>query len=437
MAYFLYNFIMTAVFIACLPLLPFLYLLGKRFHEGLAERFGFYGRAKFDSVAAAKPVWIHAASVGEVLSASHLARELKQRSPARKIIVSTFTATGNRIARQMAFADLVLFLPLDVLWIIRRTYARIDPSVLIIVETEIWPNLLREAYRRGVPTLLLSGRLSARSLRRYSLLATFFRRVIRYFTALGMQSEEDHDRIVQLGAAAERVSVVGNLKHAARGGHAAASSSKRLQIKREADRRGGHWLVVGRSPRGEEAVLIEVFIALKRHFPHLQMVLAPRHPQRFAEVERLLKTAGLPFEKKSQVNGRIDFQADVMLVDTIGDLQDFYAAGDVAFVGGSLVDGGGHNLLEPGRFAPPVLFGPYMTNFKSLAREMTAKGGRHEVKEREELIREVKILLTDSEKRKSMGKKAYEVAADDHGVVERSLALAAGYLSASEGSPDS
>ncbi|MBI2530979.1 MAG: 3-deoxy-D-manno-octulosonic acid transferase [Deltaproteobacteria bacterium] len=430
MAYFLYNFIVTAVFIACLPLLPLLYLLGKRFHEGLAERFGFYDRGKIISVAGKSPVWIHAASVGEVRAASHLVRELKQRSPARKIIVSTFTATGNRIAREMAFADLVLFLPLDVLWIVRRTYARIDPSVLIIVETEIWPNLLREAYRRGVPTLLLSGRLSARSLRRYSLLATFFRRVIQYFTALGMQSEEDHDRIVKLGAAAERVSVVGNLKHAARDGRAAGSSSKRLQTEREADRRGGHWLVVGSSHRGEEAILIEAFITLKRHFPHLQMVLAPRHPQRFAEVERLLKTAGLPFEKKSQVNGRIDFQADVMLVDTIGDLQDFYAAGDVAFVGGSLVDGGGHNLLEPARFAKPVLFGPYMTNFKSLAREMTAKGGGIEVKETEELIREVTILLTDSEKRKSMGKKAYEVAADDRGVVERSLALAARYLSA-------
>jgi len=429
MVYLLYNCICALAFLLFLPVLPLFFLMGWRFYEGLGERLGFYPGAKFVPLDGARPVWIHAASVGEVRSAAQLARELKRRSPARKIVVSTFTATGNRIARQMGFADVLLFLPLDLLWVVRRAFARIDPSVLIVIETEIWPNLLREAYRKGIPALLLSGRLTARSLRRYSWFAAFFRRVIGHFTALGMQTEEDRDRIVKLGAPADHVAVVGSLKHAAGGGAGAGDAGELFQAGSETDRNGRHWLVVGSSHRGEEEILIDVFISLKQSFPLLQMVLAPRHPQRFAEVERLLKAAGLQFEKKSRVNGRIDFDSDVMLVDTIGDLQAFYAAGDVAFVGGSLIDAGGHNLLEPARFAKPVLFGPHMTNFTADAAAMKRQGGGIEVGGREELIRAVTTLLADAEKRKTMGGKAREVAADDRGVLERSVGLASRYLS--------
>jgi 3-deoxy-D-manno-octulosonic-acid transferase len=428
MAYFFYNCITAAVFIVFLPVLPVFYLLGKRFHEGLAERLGFYPKAKFGLLAGSRPVWIHAASVGEVRAASHLAREIKRRCPVRKIVVSTFTATGNQSAREMGFADLVLFLPLDLLWIVRRALARIDPAVLIIIETEIWPNLLREASRRGIPALLLSGRLSARAWRKYSWFGGFFRHVVGYFTAIGMQSKQDRERIVRLGAPANRVSIVGNLKHAFRDGQGAPAFGNRNQAQSGGNHNESLWLVAGSSHRGEEEMLIEAFMFLKARFPRLRLVLAPRHPQRFDEVERLLKAAGLLFEKKSQVNGRLDFQTEVMFVDTLGDLPDFYAAGDVAFVGGSFVDAGGHNLLEPARFAKPVIFGPHMANFKSLAKEMAARGGGIEVRGKEELIRAMTILLTDSEKRKSMGQKAFEVAADDHGVLERSFAVAARYL---------
>lgn len=427
MVYFFYNCALSAAFIVFLPLLPIFYLLGKKFHEGLAERFAVYGKAKTAALGGAGRVWIHAASVGEVRSAAHLAQELKRRAPARKIVVSTFTATGNRIARKLDFADLVIILPLDLRWVVRRALARIDPAALIIIETEIWPNLLREAYLKGVPVLLLSGRLSVRAWRRYSWFAGFFRRVLAHFTAIGMQSNEDRDRIVKLGAPANRVSVVGNLKRAFSEDQRAPVPLMGTALERDPDR-CAYWLVVGSSHRGEEEILIDAFTTLKRRFPRLQLVLAPRHPERFAEVEKLLKAAGLQFAKKSEVNGLLDFQTDVMFVDTIGDLQEFYAAGDVAFVGGSLVDAGGHNLLEPARFAKPVLFGPHMTNFRSVAQEMRANGGGIEVRGREELICEMTMLLTDNDKRKSIGKKAYEVAAGDRGVLQRNFDLAARYL---------
>jgi 3-deoxy-D-manno-octulosonic-acid transferase len=299
---------------------------------------------------------------------------------------------------------------------------------LIIIETEIWPNLLREASRKGIPSLLLSGRLSARAWRKYSWFGGFFRQVVASFTAIGMQSKQDRERIVRLGAPANRVSVVGNLKHVFSGGQGALAVRNRDEAPPRVHHSDRLWLVAGSSHRGEEEILIEAFMFLRARFPRVRLVLAPRHPQRFAEVEKLLKTAGLLFEKKSQVNGRLDFETEVMLVDTLGDLPDYYAAGDVAFVGGSLVEAGGHNLLEPARFAKPVIFGPHMTNFKSLAKEMAARGGGIEVRGKDDLIRALTLLLTDSEKRKSMGKKAFTVAADDHGVLERTFAVAERYL---------
>ncbi len=396
---------------------------GQRFRDGLAQRLGFYSRAAIRSVAGARPVWIHAASVGEARCAAQLARELKRRSQAKKIILSTFTSSGNRIARAIGAADLVLFLPLDPLWIVRRALKRFDPSVVIVIETEIWPNLLREAHRRGIPTLLLSGRLSERSYRRYSLFRGFFRRVVGYFTVIGMQSPEERERIIRLGATANRVTVVGSLKY--------------VTAKADINKRGyggfrnpgeNPLLVVGSSHRGEEEILIEVFFSLKRRFPKLKMVLAPRHPERFPEVEKLLKRSGLAFDKKSAINGQLNFTKDVMFLDTIGDLGDFYAIGDIAFVGGSLVEAGGHNLLEPARQGKPILFGPHMTNFSPLAAEFKQKGGAIEVQGKEELIQEITTLLEDAAKRQAMGEKAYEIAADDRGVLKLNVALAERYL---------
>jgi 3-deoxy-D-manno-octulosonic-acid transferase len=417
--YFLYNLALSAAFAVTLPLLPILWLLGKAYRAGLSQRLGYYSQREIGAVAGTRPVWIHASSVGEVRSAHHLIGELKRISPTRKIVLSTFTATGNRIAKDLGAADVVLFLPLDVWWTVRRAFAKIEPSLLILIETEIWPNLLREAHQRGIPTLLLSGRLSGRALKQYALLGRFFRQVTRCFTALGMQSSEDADRIKKLGAEASKVAVTGSLKH--------ASGIGRRFVENQAPR-DNLLLIVGSSHRGEEEVLLQVFVSLKRQFPNLQMVLAPRHPQRFAEVEKLLNKSGLRFEKKSRVNGRMGFDHDIMFLDTLGELQNFYAIGDVAFVGGSLVDAGGHNLLEPACFGKPVLFGPYMTNFRALAAEMKQKGGGIEVRGADDLIREIGGLLGDPQRRKRVGEKAYAVAADDRGVLQRSIDLVARYL---------
>jgi 3-deoxy-D-manno-octulosonic-acid transferase len=415
--YFLYNAGLTAGFVLAVPFFPLVWFLGERFRTGLLQRLGWYSRPVKKVVGADRPIWIHAASVGEVICAARFAQELKKRFPERKVIISTFTSAGNHFARRSSVADLVIFLPLDLLWSVRRALKRFDPSLVVILETEIWPNLIREVYRRGIPCLLLSGRISTRAFVRYFRLRSFFRNVIQKFTFMGMQTEEDARRAVELGGQAARIAVTGSLKRATseRDGHAEPRAC------------GRHLLVVGSSHRGEEEILLKVFVSLKNRYPDLQMVLAPRHPQRFDEVEKLLRTRGMAYEKKSRNNSRL-FEKDILFLDTLGDLPDFYAIGDVAFVGGSLVEAGGHNLLEPARFGKPVLFGPHTENVAAVAAEMKNQGAGIEVQGSEDLIEEISALLSNPEKCRTMGEKGYQIAGDDRQVLENSVALACRYL---------
>jgi 3-deoxy-D-manno-octulosonic-acid transferase len=296
------------------------------------------------------------------------------------------------------------------------------------LETEIWPNMLRLAHRRGVPTLLLSGRLSLRSFNKYNLLSWFFRDVLRNFTFIGMQTEDDANRAQQLGVNPLRVTVTGNVKLA--GSANGPEPQKEALDWADVKNNSPAWrvLVAGSSHRGEEEILLDVYRRLKQRFPDFKMVLAPRHPQRFAEVERLLKASGLAFEKKSRTNGHNFLLPDLLLLDTLGELATFYAAGDIAFVGGSLVDVGGHNVLEPARVRRPILFGPYMANFAALACEMKKRGGAIEVRGAEDLISAITELLNNANKRVAMGEAAYQVATDGGRTGKRTFEVLVRYL---------
>jgi 3-deoxy-D-manno-octulosonic-acid transferase len=419
--YLLYNFALVALFLAALPFAPLVLLCGARYREGLAQRFGFYPNAARQALASTRPLWIHAASVGEVRSAEPLVRELKARAPERKLLLSTFTATGNRIARQIPGVDAAIYLPLDLSWIVRRALRAFDPAMLVIIETEIWPNLLRVAFRRGVPIVLLSGRLSEKSLARYGMLRGFFRRVLDFFTAFGMQSAGDAARITALGAAEKKVSIVGSLKFAV----GSDQDWRKIAASKDPARR---LLVAGSSHRGEEEILLEAFRLARARFPELLLVLAPRHPERFAEVEKLLIGSPFVFRRKTRVVAEQYFSQDVLLLDTVGELPEFFAAGDIAFVGGSLVDSGGHNVLEPARFQKPILFGPHMSNFKSVAEDLKRTGAAIEVRDAEELARALMALLSDAAERRRMGERAARVAGANSAALARNFDLAQRYL---------
>lgn len=422
MWYLLYNLALGVAFVATLPALPLLFLLGTHYRSGFAQRLGFYPEATRRSLASTRPVWIHAASMGEVRSAEPLVREFKARAPERKVLVSTFTATGNRIARQISGVDAAIFLPLDFPWSVRRALNTFEPSLLVIVETEIWPNLLRAAFKRGIPTVLLSGRLSEKAFVRYSRLSGFFRRVLNFFTCLGMQSPADAARIENLGAVASKVTVVGSLKFAAR---PLDSAWEKITSAKDPARQ---LIVAGSSHRGEEEILIEAYMSARARFPGLSLVLAPRHPERFAEVERLLLKTAVNFQRKTRITAKEYFAHDILLLDTVGDLPGFFAAADIAFIGGSLVDGGGHNLLEPARLRKPILFGPYMSNFRSIADEMKRNGAAVEVRDAVDLSRVLIHLLKDSDQLRLMGERAARVAGANRDALMLNFKLAERYL---------
>src|SRR5918994_7832216 len=422
MAYLVYNVLITLAFLITLPFTPLLLLRGERLWAGLGQRLGRYPTNPTISSKSPRPLWIHAASVGEVRSVRALSEQLRRRFPERAIVLSTLTHTGNLIARQNPAIDRVFYLPLDLWWTARRALAIFDPAVLIFVETEIWPNLLRHAHHQGVPTLLLSGRVSEKSFRNYSRFDWFFRRVFRLLIACGMQSEVDRQRIISLGTAPNRVSISGNLKQTVSTDRALSGDSDKKKPT------GNSIWVVGSSHRGEEEIVCAAFKLLKQRFWELRMVLAPRHPQRFLEVEKLLALSGLSFEKKSRIEGKWDFRQDILFLDTLGDLESFYAEADFAFVGGSLIDAGGHNLLEPARFGKPVLFGPFTSNVRLLAEKLKQNGGGFEVRNAGDLVREIIALLIDPQKRRLAGDKAYEVAAGDNTAIDKTLKIVATYL---------
>lgn len=428
MVYWLYNLFLTVMLIVALPFLPFFFLFGERFRRGFCQRFAVYPRAVREAVAGSRPIWIHAVSVGEVLSATHLARQLKVTFPGRKILLSTFTVTGCAIAQQAGAGDTVMYFPLDHPWVVRRALKLFDPSLLIFLETEIWPNFLRLSHQKGIPTLLLSGRISPRAFRHYLYFRLFFSKVVQRFTAMGMQSAEDAERMVRLGVEPQKVFVTGSLKHAAWKGNGKKDEARAKAPAAVEKNDARQVLIAGSTHPGEEEILLEVFLNLKSRFPSLLMILAPRHPHRFPEVERLLKTRGVRYEKRSQMNGRQIESTDVVFLDTLGELPELYSVADIAFIGGSLVDAGGHNLMEPARFHKPILFGPYMTNFADITEEMKRMGGGIEVHSKEDLAREIAGLLTDRARAEKMGGLAYGVVERDRGVVNQTINLVSRYL---------
>jgi len=424
MLYWIYNAALTVALVPAAFFLPVIALMGDRFRSGLPERCGIYRRSLRAALAGSRPLWIHAASVGEVLAAKELIVSIKARFPGRKIVLSTFTTTGRDLARQSAGADACILLPLDHPWFVKRALTALDPAGLILLETELWPNLLRLCYRRGVPIVLLSGRLSPASFRRYFRLRAFFSRVVRSISAIGMQTEEDAERIERLGADRQRVSITGNLKRAVRPyGSGPKTHAGGLALKRS---EAGAILVAGSTHRGEDEILLDAFRELKKKFPALLLVLAPRHPQRFADVERLLKDGGVRYVKRTEMNGQPI--ADVLFLNTLGELPEFYAIGDLAFVGGSLVAAGGHNVLEPARCRKPVFFGPFTANFSRIVKELKLCGGEIEVAGKDDLVREMTRLLSDPAEARKVGESAYTIARGDRKVVEGSMDLVSRYF---------
>jgi 3-deoxy-D-manno-octulosonic-acid transferase len=379
---------------------------------------GFFQNLPFDG-----PIWVHAASVGEVLCSIPLLKKIKNELPGLKIVLTTMTSTGKETAKtRLSEADEILFVPIDHPLIIRRTIEKVRPGLLLIAETELWPNLLRSCGRKGIPVVLFNGRISQKSFQRYLLLKFFFKECLKYVSLFLMQTEEDRRRIIEIGGEPQKTRTVGNLKfdqtlpsftQGAMGGVGKAIGLHgREKI-----------FIAGSTHSGEEEVLIALYKELKKMDPHLVFILAPRHLERLEEVEGVLKKESLSWRRKTSLSlgaGRPDQEwPGVILLDTMGELMSFYSLGSLVFVGGSLVPVGGHNPLEPLFFKKCVLFGPYMFNFQDITSRLIETGGAIQVSGKEDLLLQSKRLLFNDGARKEVGEKGYQFLQEHQGATQR------------------
>ena len=379
----------------------------------LGERFGLGRRLAMPSI------WLHAVSVGEVSAAAALVRALHARHPDVPLVLTTATPTGRAQAATLFGADVeVRFLPYDTAGSVRRFLARIRPLAAIIMETELWPNLLHECGRRGVPVVFASARLAARSVPRYRRFGTLFSAGLRN-AWVAAQSSADADRFIALGADPARTRVVGNLKFDMRLGEAVAENGRELRRRYLGAR--PVW-TAGSTHEGEEELVLGAHAVLERAVRGALLVLVPRHPQRFAGVAALLERRGLVFDRRGR-SETVRPEAQVLLLDTMGELTAFYAASDVAFVGGSLVPVGGHNLLEPAALGVPVITGTHTQNGPEIARLLIEAGGALEVADGVALAAAAGRLLADPALRERMGESARSFVEAHRGSLARLLAL--------------
>jgi 3-deoxy-D-manno-octulosonic-acid transferase len=449
--YFIYSFLMGT---AALLLLPYWLIKGLRqgkYLSNLGERLGFSLGALHKLPAdRAGAIWIHAVSVGELLSSIGLAKRLKEAYPDRPLVVSTTTITGQSLARErMHFADAVFYFPLDWSFCVRRVLRAVRPAIVVVLETEIWPNFLREATRRNIPVLFVSGRISDGSFTRYQryfarvgfFLRPLLRSALANASAFLMQSEKDAQRIRALGAPVELVSVSGNLKYDMELPDATPLSS---WLEAEARRQGRSPIVVaGSVVATEEPLALIAFGVVQGEHPNALLILAPRKPERFEAAAEFIQESRRKFIRRSQLavggqapgaagrNGTISRDVTVILLDSIGELASLYRLADGAFVGGSLVPSGGHNILEPAAFSKIPVFGPSMENFSEIASRFVAADAAIQVESPEDAGVAWIELLRNPERRHKMGENAKHLVESSRGATDRVFAEISKFLGVS------
>ena len=378
---------------------------------------------RFGLVAAqARPgcLWVHAVSVGEVQAAAGLIHELRRAIPGIDVLLTTVTPTGAQHARTLFGTEVRhCYLPYDLPGSVRRFLDRIRPSVAIILETEIWPTLYHALGQRHIPLVLASARVSTRSVDRYRRMASLFRETLSHGILIGAQSAADAERFRAIGAAPDRVRVTGNVKFDMQIPQSSVDAGRGFRAQCAAAR--PVW-IAGSTHEGEEEAVLAAHDSVRLRHPSALLILVPRHPQRFEAVRGLLRRRGGGFAQRSS-GGMPGERDDVFLVDTLGELQSFYAAADVAFVGGSLVPIGGHNVLEPAVLGLPMLSGPHTHNAQDIAEMLVLAGALRIVRSRDDLAQRVTACFDDPGRAREDGAKGRQAVAESRGAVQRLVAM--------------
>jgi 3-deoxy-D-manno-octulosonic-acid transferase len=427
--YSLYSVLVLAVAVLASPWFVYQALRYKKYVASLGQRMG-YLPVSFN-MDADESIWIHAVSVGEVLTARPLISDLKRRYPELRMFLSTTTMAGQQLARRsVQDVDAVFYFPFDLGIFVRRTLDLVRPKLFVMMETEIWPNLLYECHKRGVKTAVVNGRLSPRSFSRYRMVRGFMRRVLDHVDRFLVQSEESARRFIDLGADPARVVVTGSLKF-----DSLDLSPNALQA-RARDRVLRYFrvpasrpvIVAGSTMKGEEQAVLRAFRRVRATTPNTLLVIAPRHPERFGEVEQLVRSEGWKTARRSDLAIDNEPRVDVVVLDTIGELAIVYQIATVVFVGGSLVATGGHNVLEPAVFGKPIVFGPHMQNFAEIAEAFVTNGAGVQVAGDPQLDEALISLISDPVRRARLGAAARALVEANRGAKEKSVTVLADLL---------
>ena len=427
--YSLYSVLVLIVAVIASPWFIYQAVRYKKYVGSLGQRMG-YLPVSFNIDGDAS-IWIHAVSVGEVLTARPLISDLKRRYPNLRMFLSTTTMAGQQLARRnIQNVDAVFYFPFDLGFVVRRTLDLVRPKLFIMMETEIWPNLLRECRERGIKTAVVNGRLSARSYPRYRMIRPMMRRVLEHIDKFLVQSEESARRFIDLGADPARVVVTGSLKF-----DSLELSSTALQA-RARDRVLRYFrvaasrpvIVSGSTMKGEEASVLRAFRRVRVASPNTLLVLAPRNPERFAEAEQLARAEGWKVARRSDLAVDAEPRVDIVILDTIGELATVYQIATIVFVGGSLVATGGHNVLEPAVFGKPIVFGPHMENFLEIADAFVSNGAGVQLSSEAELEEAFLSLMSDPVRRARLGAAARALVEANRGANDKSVTVLATLL---------
>jgi 3-deoxy-D-manno-octulosonic-acid transferase len=418
LTYLLYNLAFIILSFFALPVAFLKTLLTKRsFHR---ERWGVYSPEVLQKLRGKSCIWFHAASVGEVRVALTLLGEMQKVYPRHGFVISTTTPQGRAIASQAHGVDVAILAPLDQPWVVRRTVRLIKPRLLLVAETELWPNLLKEVKKEGVPLILFNGRISRKSFRFYRPLRFFFGTVLNNFDALCLKSSADSERMMNLGASPGAMHVTGDLKF-----HQISTSGEtdKEQLRQELRlTQREPILIAGSTHEGEEEIILRVFKELQHDFSHLILILAPRHLQRIPRVEGLLESHRVRWVRRTMISEERRTE-EVILLDTLGELSVIYGLGTAIFVGGSFCRVGGHNVLEVLVQGKGVIFGPHMENVSDIAQLVVERGAGVQVSSPDELREILGRLIEDPSLRKEMGQKGLALLQEHQGALERTMKI--------------
>ena len=466
--YFLYNFLLITILIATSPFWVYKVFTKEKHRKGFIEKTGILPQHIKQAPSSGKRIHIHAVSVGEVNAVTPFIKELKKRHPDIRLILSTVTPTGYDVAhKRLPEVDHIIYFPFDLPWIVKRVINTIRPHIFILVETELWPNFLRQIRRAGAVSIIINGRISPHTLRGYTFIRPFMKRVLKNVDLFCMQSDEDARRIKSIGAPDNAIKITGNMKYDQK---FIDVSGKDLMEKKGVFGIDKDDLVIiaGSTHKGEEEMILESY--KKCHTPpplnplpqgeerlegipsippplmgggegegeqkvfsseKIRLIIAPRHIERAGEIERLVKMQGLEVVRRTELNSSkmntIPYNT-VMIVDTIGELATLYSMADVVIIGGSFIPHGGQNPLEAIYYKRPVIFGQHMFNFQEITEEILVNGAGVSVDNREDLARVLIELLNDPDMRKKMGEKGYQIIQKNRGTVEKNLVIVEKYL---------